>query len=103
MHSACSRLVTVTPRTEGGGGWPAHPGHRVAIDHKQAVLERFAGLAREAELRDPGGLAAQLLLLMDGAWVAARMFGPGSHAASVADAARAIIEHHAASGSWLVA
>jgi AcrR family transcriptional regulator len=76
-----------------------HPGHRVAIDHKRAVLERFAGLAREAELRDPDGLAAQLLLLMDGAWVAARMFGPDNHAAFVADAARAIVDHHAAASS----
>src|SRR6266540_4381246 len=42
----------------------------------------FAGLAREAGLRDPDGLAAQLLLLMDGAWVAARRFGPDNHAAS---------------------
>ena len=25
-----------------------HPGHRVALEHKRAVLERFAGLAREA-------------------------------------------------------
>jgi AcrR family transcriptional regulator len=69
-----------------------HPGHRVARAHKQAIRERFAGIAREAGLRDPDGLAGQLLLLMDGAWVAARMFGPGSHAASVADAARALID-----------
>jgi len=72
-----------------------HPGHRVALDHKRAVLERFAGLAREAGVRDPDGLAAQLLLLMDGAWVAARMFGPQNHAASVAGAATALIASHA--------
>ena len=35
---------------------------------------------------------------MDGAWVAARMFGPDNHAASVADAARALIESHASTG-----
>jgi AcrR family transcriptional regulator len=72
-----------------------HPGHRVALAHKRAVLDRFGGLAREAGLRDPDALAAQLLLLMDGAWVAARMFGPDNHAASVADAARALIGSHA--------
>lgn len=72
-----------------------HPGHRVALEHKRAVLERFAALAREARLRDPDGLAAQLLMLMDGAWVAARMFGPANHAASVADAARALVGSHA--------
>jgi hypothetical protein len=47
---------------------------------------------------DPDGLAAQLLLLMDGAWVAARMFGPDNHATSVADAARALIAAHADAG-----
>lgn len=74
---------------------PDHPGHRVALAHKRAVLERFAGLAREAHLHDPEGLAAQLLLLMDGAWVAARMFGPDNHARSAAAAARSLIDAHA--------
>jgi AcrR family transcriptional regulator len=69
-----------------------HRGHRVAIDHKRRVLERLTALARDAAVRDPDELAAQLLLLMDGAWVAARMFGPDNHAASVASAARALIE-----------
>jgi AcrR family transcriptional regulator len=75
-----------------------HPGHRVALDHKRAVLNRFAGLARGAGLHDPDGLAAQLLLLMDGAWVAARMFGPQNHAKSVGEAARALIDAHASGG-----
>jgi AcrR family transcriptional regulator len=68
-----------------------HPGHRVALAHKRAVVERFAGLACDAGLRDPDGVASQLLLLMDGAWVASRMFGPSNHAATVADAAAAVI------------
>jgi AcrR family transcriptional regulator len=72
-----------------------HPGRRVALDHKRAVLGLFARLARDAGLRDPDDLAAQLLLLMDGAWVAARMFGPDNHAASVADAAQVLIDAHA--------
>jgi AcrR family transcriptional regulator len=75
----------------------AHRGHQVALDHKRRVLDRLTGLAGDAGLRDPAGLAAQLLLLMDGAWVAARMFGPANHAASVAEAARALIEAHAPS------
>jgi AcrR family transcriptional regulator len=73
---------------------PEHPGHRVAIAHKQAVLARLGTLAREADLRDPEALADQLLLLMDGAWVAARMFGPDNPATHVAGAARALIEAH---------
>jgi AcrR family transcriptional regulator len=76
----------------------AHPGHKAAAAHKQQVLRRFAGLAREARLRNPGGLARQLLLLMDGAWVAARMFGPGSPAKDVARAAEALIDAHARDG-----
>ena len=71
-----------------------HPGHRVAMAHKRHALARLAELARLAGLRDPNGLASQLLLLMDGAWVAARMFGPDNHARSVAAAARALIEAH---------
>src|SRR5512133_152288 len=73
---------------------PDHPGHRVALAHKQAVLARLRTLAGEAGLRDPEALADQLLLLMDGAWVAARMFGPGNPSAQVAAAATALIEAH---------
>src|SRR5512132_3144883 len=73
---------------------PEHPGHRVALAHKQAVLARLGTLAREADLRDPEALADQLLLLMDGAWVAARMFGPHNPGAQVAAAATALIQAH---------
>jgi AcrR family transcriptional regulator len=76
-----------------------HPGHEVALAHKRRVLDRLAELARDAGLADPDGLAAQLLLLMDGAWVAARIFGPDNHATSVADAARALILAHADTGT----
>jgi AcrR family transcriptional regulator len=72
-----------------------HKGHRVALAHKRRALETFGGLAREAGLRKPKALAAQLLLLMDGAWVAARMFGPANHASTVVEAARLLIDAHA--------
>ncbi len=71
-----------------------HPAHQVAMRHKRAVREWLRGLARRANLRDPGGLADQLLMLMDGAWVAARMFGPKNPAARAAQAARALVETH---------
>lgn len=70
---------------------PAHPVHKVALAHKRQVLERFTALGREAKLRSPETLARQLLLLMDGAWVAARMFGPRNPAKGVAEAAQALI------------
>ncbi len=73
---------------------PDHPGHEVALAHKRRVLDRFADLARRAGLHEPDELAAQLLLLMDGAWVAARMFGPANHASSVSAATRTLIDAH---------
>jgi len=76
-----------------------HPGHMVALAHKRQVLDRFSELAGDADLSDPDGLAKQLLLLMDGAWVASRMFGPTNHASTVAAAARALIDSHAARAS----
>ena len=71
-----------------------HPGHRVALAHKHAVHDRIADLAQQAGLADPHMLADQLLLLMDGAWVAARMFGPSNPAANVTAAARTLIDAH---------
>jgi len=74
---------------------PEHPGHRVALAHKQAVRARLRTLAEHAGLREPDDLADQLLLLMDGAWVAARMFGPDNPSVQAAAAASALIEAHA--------
>jgi AcrR family transcriptional regulator len=69
-----------------------HPGHRVAEAHKRAVLRRLRGLAAEAGARDPEELARELLLLMDGAFAAARMFARLSPAASVPAAAATLID-----------
>lgn len=75
-----------------------HLGHRIAIDHKRRVRERFAGLGRAAGLSNPDRLADELLLLMDGGWVAARMFGPDNPArGSLTNAARAMIRTHSPS------
>jgi AcrR family transcriptional regulator len=73
---------------------PNHPGHRVALAHKQAVLARLRVLAQQADLRAPEALADQLLLLMDGAWVAVRMFGSDNPSAQVSAAATVLIEAH---------
>ena len=71
---------------------PDSRAHRVAMDGKEELRRRFRELAEQAELRDPASLADQLLLLMDGAYASARMFGPTNPARHVADAARALIE-----------
>jgi AcrR family transcriptional regulator len=71
---------------------PAHPAHETAREHKQAVLTRLRELAEQAGAPDPKMLAEQLILIMDGAFAAARMFGPHSPAASAATAARVLVE-----------
>lgn len=70
---------------------PEHPANRIALAHKNRVLDRFRDLASQAESPEPEALAAQLLLLMDGAFVASRMFPRASPAAQVGQAAKAII------------
>jgi len=71
-----------------------YPGHQVAIEHKLSVRARFNQLAGEAGARQPEALANALFLLMDGAYMAARMFGssPNSPAANLAEAARQVID-----------
>lgn len=69
-----------------------HPGHKVAVAHKRAVRKRMRDLAKLSGARQPGVLADQLLLLMDGAFVASRMFGVQNHAMEVADAAKTLID-----------
>ncbi len=73
---------------------PQHPGHRVALAHKQAVRARLYDLATKAGATSPGALADQLLLLMDGAFVAARMFNDATTtpANQVAQAAAILIQ-----------
>jgi AcrR family transcriptional regulator len=70
-----------------------YAGHQVALEHKRGVLARFRQLAEQAGARQPEALANALFLLMDGAYVAARMFGPStsSPATALAETARQMI------------
>jgi AcrR family transcriptional regulator len=71
-----------------------YEGHRIALEHKRSVRARFEGLATAIGARQPELLADGLLLLMDGAYMAARMYGasPSNPASHVADAARQMID-----------
>lgn len=69
-----------------------HPGHQVALAHKQAVRRRLAALAASAGARQPALLGDQLLVLMDGAFMAVRMYGADNPARHVAAAARTLID-----------
>lgn len=73
-----------------------HSGHHVAIEHKQRVRGRFRQLADEAGAREPEALADALFLLMDGAYMASRMFGasPDNPAGHLVDAANRLLEVH---------
>lgn len=73
-----------------------YAGHQMAVEHKQEVLGRFAQLAQEAGARQPTELANALFLLMDGAYMAARMFGnsESNPAFDLAEAARQLIDAH---------
>ncbi|WP_170928367.1 TetR/AcrR family transcriptional regulator [Deinococcus hopiensis] len=71
-----------------------HPAHEQARKHKEILLDYFGRLAHEAGMHQPQVLAGNLLLLMDGAWAAARTFGPQNHASHVAKAAHILIAAH---------
>jgi AcrR family transcriptional regulator len=70
-----------------------YPGHQVALEHKASVRRRFLELSAEAGAAQPEILADTLVLLMDGAYMAARVFGPSpdSPASHVAEAAAQVI------------
>ncbi len=75
-----------------------HAGHQVAIEHKQSVRTRFIQLAKAAGARHTKALADGLLLLMDGAYMAARMYGDSRHnpANHLAQAAAQLLDAHGA-------
>jgi AcrR family transcriptional regulator len=73
---------------------PEHMAHKAAIEYKQRVIERFRLLAKQAGLNAPLKLAHQLLLLMDGAWISARLHGPENPARDLAKAAQILIESY---------
>lgn len=76
-----------------------HPGHMIALEHKQAVRNRFSELAHQAGVSQPEALADQLFLLMDGAFMAVRMYGTDSPANRVAEAAQALVDLRLVSAS----
>jgi AcrR family transcriptional regulator len=73
---------------------PDHPAHHVAAAHKERIRSWFESLATEAGLADPHALADGLLLLMDGAWAAARMSLSANPVTAVVGAAEALIQAH---------
>ena len=69
----------------------SHPVHAVAVAHKEAVRARLHHLAAEAGSGDPAVLGDGLLLLLEGAFAATRMYGTDSPASALAATAGALI------------
>ncbi len=69
-----------------------HVVHQAAFANKLATHAAYLEQAKAMGARDPRTLADQLLLLTDGAWAAARMWGTKSPAQSVVGAAKTLID-----------
>ena len=67
----CPMLNTHTEFPDAG-----HPAHAVAVAHKQEVRDWLLELAEQAGARDPGTLADQLLLVLNGTLATAAVLGP---------------------------
>lgn len=70
-----------------------HPVRRAALAHKTALRDRLMAYAQRGGLHNSEQLADQLMLLIDGAWIAARMFGPHNPAASLTAALDTLIRN----------
>lgn len=70
---------------------PAHPARTVARDHKLHMRERLADVCARLGVADPDLLAAQLALLVDGAFGTSALALPGDPAAVLKSAASALV------------
>ena len=71
---------------------PETRAHDVARRHKAKLRERLRRLAAEAGAANASALGDQLLLLMDGAFMSARLFGANTPAQHVREAAATLID-----------
>jgi AcrR family transcriptional regulator len=69
-----------------------HPGREVARDQKSWLLDYLEGLAVKAGVEDPAGLAAQVLILHEGACVADSMRSVDRAVERAEQVARVLIE-----------
>jgi AcrR family transcriptional regulator len=70
---------------------PDHPARALCLANKRELRRRLSDLATRAGARDPGVLADQLLLLMEGAYASAQNFRAGGPAPSLRGAAEALL------------
>jgi AcrR family transcriptional regulator len=70
---------------------PGTQAHRIARRHKQRLRARLREMAADAGSADADSLGDQLLLLMDGAFMAARLFGGDDHPGRAVAGAAALL------------
>lgn len=68
-----------------------HPARRVALAHKQELRLRLTGIARRLRVKRPDELAAQLSLLINGAFVSSQILSSGEAAPLLRATAHALI------------
>lgn len=71
------------------------PAHQVALANKNAVRQRFQDLLTQANIHPADILADHLSLLVDGAFIAVRMYGYENPARHVSQAAQQLIHAYA--------
>ncbi|NJL18668.1 MAG: TetR/AcrR family transcriptional regulator [Nitrospira sp.] len=72
-----------------------HPGHQVAIAHKQQLRDRITKLIEQAGIQPAEELSAALLLLGDGAFAELRLFRKPNNGISLEKAATMMIAAYA--------
>ena len=86
-HRGCG-LTNAAVEYPGGG----HPARLVAEESKRRLRRKLRAMANEMGAADPAALADGLLLLLEGAFATAQIFGAGGPAARVAEMAEALID-----------
>lgn len=69
-----------------------HPVHKATKRHKRLLLTHITGIAEQAGAKDSGALARQILMLKEGAVLAAYIDGPDGVASSARQAAKLLVE-----------
>jgi AcrR family transcriptional regulator len=76
-----------------------NPIHAAAAEHKRLIRAYILELAEAAEVKDPDGLADQLMLLMEGAIVSAQVTGDAAPARQARSAAEILVGRAASAES----
>ncbi|MHC6594975.1 TetR/AcrR family transcriptional regulator [Arthrobacter sp. C152] len=85
-YRGCPMLNTNTEFPEG-----QHPAHLAAVSHKQQVRDWFCSLAGTAGADDPGRIADELLIVLNGAYATAAVLDGGTYGQRAVDMARRLI------------